>query len=371
MEHKYKRKTKQKTSPLQSKNTTNNESSSLELEPNTAPRNKEANHITEETNSNKSTSVNHNKLPADTQLYQIAMLGSHDAGTYAYSREINGTASSLGAVFPFAFKTQNKNLKKQAEAGARYFDIRVARNKNKPDSFSFFHGPSIAAGNAEDDVKELLNHAAKDTNNFYLIKFVFKGEKKENNTTSGKPDSDIFLEKILNGHHANIIKKGDISSDKNLLGKATVDLLSKGKNIGIMVHGYSRTESELYWVYNDQVKPGGWANQANARATTNFLLNRDKELEPQHENKLNVIQTNMPVASIGRGQLTLGVKSYLFRNTTVLAEAVKELRHAGIISADYIGDTRSATSKFLETIEENNRRLIKPGQDHEHLLTTK
>ncbi len=30
--------------------------------------------------------INHNELPADTKLFQIAMLGSHDAGTYAYSR---------------------------------------------------------------------------------------------------------------------------------------------------------------------------------------------------------------------------------------------------------------------------------------------
>ncbi len=30
--------------------------------------------------------INHNELPADTKLSQIAMLGSHDAGTYAYSR---------------------------------------------------------------------------------------------------------------------------------------------------------------------------------------------------------------------------------------------------------------------------------------------
>ncbi|TDB57279.1 hypothetical protein [Photorhabdus khanii] len=348
MSFKYKGKKKQKTPSSQSKNMTNHESSSLELELNAAPRNKGADHIMEGINPNGRISVNHNELPADTQLSQIAMLGSHDAGTYAYSRKRNGIASSLGTVFPFAFKTQNRSLKEQAEAGTRYFDIRVARNKNG--SFSFFHGPSIAAGDAIADVKELLNHAAKDTNNFYLIKFVFKGEGKKKNTASGTPASDIFLEQVLNGHHANLITSNDAPS----LSKATVDLLSKGKNIGIMVHGYSGTES--HWVYKEQVHTK-WANQANARATADFLS--EFHANPAPEDQLNVIQTNMPVASIGRGQLTLGVKSYLSRNNTVLADAVEKIPHAGIISADYIGNTHSATSSFIETIESHNRRLMR------------
>ncbi|AKH65165.1 MULTISPECIES: hypothetical protein [Photorhabdus] len=73
-------KEKQKRRSLQSKNGTHHESDSLEL--NADPKNRSAGHFM-----NGRTFVNHNELPADTQLSQIAMLGSHDAGTYAYSRK--------------------------------------------------------------------------------------------------------------------------------------------------------------------------------------------------------------------------------------------------------------------------------------------
>ncbi|WP_323836534.1 hypothetical protein [Photorhabdus africana] len=342
MGRKYEEET-QKRRLSQSKNAIHHESDSLELELNAAPRNNGASHIT-----NGRTSVNHNELPANTQLSQIAMLGSHDAGTYAYSRKRNGMFSSLGALFPSAFKTQNKNLREQAEAGTKYFDIRVARNKNG--SFSFFHGPSVAAGDAIADVQELLSHAAGDTNNFYLIKFVFKGEGKKKNTASGTSNSDIFLDLVLKAHHNNLITRSDTPS----LSEATVDLLSKGKNIGIMVHGYDGAES--HWAYKEQVHTK-WANRANAESTAKFLS--EFHANPAPEGKLNVMQTNIPVASIGRRQLTSGVKSYLSRNNTVLADAVEKIPHAGIISADYIGDTHSATSGFIETIESHNRRLMK------------
>ncbi|RAW85918.1 hypothetical protein [Photorhabdus laumondii] len=330
----------QKRRSSQSKNTIHHESDSLEL--NADPKNRGSGHIMD-----GRTSLNHNELPANTQLSQIAMLGSHDAGTYAYSRRRNGMFSSLGAAFPFAFKTQNRSLKEQAEAGTRYFDIRVARNKNG--SFSFFHGPSVAAGDAIADVKELLSHAAGDTNNFYLIKFVFKGEGKKKNAASGTSDSDIFLANVLEDHRDNLISRNDTPS----LSEATVDLLSKGKNIGIMVHGYDGAES--HWAYKEQVHTK-WANRANAEGTAKFLS--EFHANPAPEGKLNVMQTNIPVASIGRRQLTSGVKSYLSRNNTVLADTVKKIPHAGIISADYIGDTHSATSGFIETIESHNRRLI-------------
>ncbi|WP_340610695.1 RHS repeat-associated core domain-containing protein [Xenorhabdus bharatensis] len=284
-------------------------------------------------------SINHSELPANTKLSQIAMLGSHDAGTYAYSRARNG-ASSLGALFTRAFKTQNLSLKKQAEAGARYFDIRVAQNKNG--SFSFFHGPSIAGGNATSDIRELLDYAADDKNNFYLMKFVFKGKK--------KAVSDMFLGGVIKNYDDHLINHEDTRS----LANATVDLLSQGKNIGIMVHGNARTESEL-WSYKEQVHTK-WANRANVNGTVQFLS--QFHADPAPENKLNVIQTNIPVASPARKQLTLGVKSYLSRVKNTLANGINRLPHAGIISADYIGSKRSATEGFMRTIERHNHNLM-------------
>ncbi|MDE1491704.1 RHS repeat-associated core domain-containing protein [Xenorhabdus bovienii] len=290
--------------------------------------------------------MNHNELPADTNLSQIAMLGSHDAGTYAYSRAKSGFSMSLGALLPRAFKTQNLTLKEQAEAGVRYFDIRVAQRKDG--SFGFFHGPSVAGGDATADVKALLEHAGKDTNNFYLFKMVFKGEGKKK-ATSRTSASDTFLQDVLAAHRNNLITRDDTSS----LGEATVDLLSKGKNIGLMVHGYDGTEP--HWSYKEQVHTQ-WANRASATETAEFLS--EYHATPAPDGQLNVIQTNIPFASPGRGQFTLGVKNYLSRIKGILADAVDKIPHAGIISADYIGSEHGASSRFMERIELHNQSLM-------------
>ncbi|PHM59047.1 hypothetical protein [Xenorhabdus sp. KK7.4] len=296
--------------------------------------------------------VDHIDLPDNTPLSKIAMLGSHDAGTYAYSkrRNKNRIPRSLGEAFPGAFKTQNKTLVEQAEAGARYFDIRVARNKDN--SFSFFHGPSVASGNAVDDVIELLQYAAKDTNNFYLIKFVFKGESKKNTVSRKNAASDVFLETVLKNYHGNLITKNDTLN----LGDASVDLLNKGKNIGIMVHGYNGVEKDFVYPYKEQVNTK-WANRADAEETAKSLT--DFHTKPAPANKLNIIQTNMPFANVRHREVTRGVKNYLSRKKNILADAINNILHPGIISADYIGDDKSATPEFINRIKLHNQELMR------------
>ncbi|WP_446469282.1 hypothetical protein [Xenorhabdus stockiae] len=292
--------------------------------------------------------LNHIDLPDNTPLSKIAMLGSHDAGTYAYSkrRNKNRIPRNLGEAFPGAFKTQNKSLVEQAEAGVRYFDIRVAQNKDN--SFGFFHGPSVASGDAVDDVRELLKYAKEDPDNFYLIKFVFKGESKKNTTSENNAASDDFLNQVLEGYRDNIIT----TSGTPNLGKASVGLLNERKNIGIMVHGYNGTKKNLLYSYKDEVHTK-WANRANAKATADSIKNFQSK-----EDKLNIIQTNMPFASFKHGEVTRGIKKYLYKNHTDLTDAVNGLSDAGIISADYIGCSDNGTSKFLEIINSKNQQLM-------------
>lgn len=193
-----------------------------------------------------------------------------------------------------------------------------------------------------------MQHAGKDTNNFYVLKMVFKGEGKKK-ATSRTSASDTFLQDVLTTHRNNLITPDDTSS----LGEATVDLLSKGKNIGLMVHGYDGTES--HWKYKEQVHTQ-WANRASATETAEFLS--EYHATPAPDSQLNVIQTNIPFASPGRGQLTSGVKRYLSKNKGILADAVDKIPHAGIISGDYIGSEHGASSRFMERIELHNQSLM-------------
>ncbi len=303
-------------------------------------------------NGRESEYVNHSELPTGTKLSEIAMLGSHDAGTYAYSREKN-RLSSVGALFPGMFKTQNRTLRQQAEAGARYFDIRVAQNKDG--TFGFFHGPSVAGGNAVSDVKSLLEHAAGDSNNFYLLKLVFKGE---SGKSSAAAASNTFLRSILEGHRERLITHDDVPS----LGEATVDLLHKGKNIGIMVDRKKYDGTERHWDYKESVNTE-WANSTSAEKTAAVF---SKILSNAKQGVLNILQTNMPVLSPNKLELSSGVKSNLFKNKGILIEEVENLllgnqsgeHPAAIVSTDYVGDPEGTTSSFMATINQYNRRRM-------------
>lgn len=131
--------------------------------------------------------TNHIQFRPETMLSQIAMLGSHDAGTFAYSKKVatkynkelqsnNKPSQSKGwkgNCLTSMYKCQNQNLVQQAQAGARYFDIRVTKDKGEnKNKYRFFHGngiqSSMTSGDACADVKTLLAHARKDKNNIYI-----------------------------------------------------------------------------------------------------------------------------------------------------------------------------------------------------------
>jgi insecticidal toxin complex protein TccC len=283
--------------------------------------------------------IDHYDLPGDTRLCEIAMLGSHDAGTYAYVRDNTGV--SLGTLLPFAFVTQNLTLREQAQAGCNYFDIRVAQNKDG--SFSFFHGPSVANGDAARDVKELLEYASEDRRNFYVLKIAFKSDKSKD----GAAPSDKFLEDLLASHADRIIYPAHVPS----LGSATVSMLWQGKNIGVMVHHASGAYK--HWVYKEQVHTK-WANMASVSQTARFLL--DFHSRPAPENKLHIIQTNVPFASPKTMNINRGVASQVRKHGHRLADAVKKIPYAGIISTDYVGT--GTTLQFKEAINARNWALI-------------
>uniref|UniRef100_UPI00289D850F RHS repeat-associated core domain-containing protein n=1 Tax=Pseudescherichia sp. TaxID=2055881 RepID=UPI00289D850F len=287
-----------------------------------------------------------------TKLSSISMLGSHDAGTYAFSRRRNGILSSLGSLLPWAFKTQNKTLLEQAKAGARYFDIRIALRKDG--SYGFFHGPSVAAGDAIADIRALLEYAKNDKDNFYLLKIRFQSDKRPDNINNTPADN--FLLSELAPCRENLIRPEDIAqdpSDNPGLGDATVSLLSEGKNIAIMTDHYTGEHSS--WNYKEQVHTK-WANRADVKKTGAFLEGFHNQPGPQ--NKITIIQTNMPVASINKGLVTRGVGNYLSRVKDRLATFVDRINSPGVISADYIGSKKGATAAFNRKIERNNEHLI-------------
>ncbi|MEG3133561.1 hypothetical protein SC206_08335 [Rouxiella sp. T17] len=307
--------------------------------------------ISESSNNHQmnSLSPDHITLPVNTKLSQISMLGSHDAGTYAYSRKKNdGKLNSMGALFPFAFKTQNLTLREQAEKGVKYFDIRV--KKRKDGSFGFIHGGSIAGGNAVNDVNSLLEHTKTDKRNFYLLKFVIEDDKINKGTT--KSDGDAFFEQTLGLDESNQIIKADLD-DQNL-GSATVNVLEKNKNLAIMVHKY-KGNNKNYWDYKSQTNTK-WPNSTSWKKTAEKITKFHKDQAPN--DLINIMQTNMP--AITKNIFTMGrLKKLLINGAPGIADAIDKLEHPGVISGDYIGHAQSATERFKNWISRKNNKITK------------
>lgn len=289
--------------------------------------------------------ISHSKLPHSTSLSNVSMLGSHDAGTYAYSKKYNAAGTSMGKYLPAFFKTQKLTLRQQAENHTRYFDIRVARRNDG--TFAFFHGPSKTGSDAVEDVRALLEFAEENKDDFFLLKFVFKNE--NNAMITNGITHDAFLDAVLEGHHDSLITEKEAKSP----GEATVELLTKSKNILIMVNEYHGRKQ--HWAYKDHTHTK-WANTANAKKTADFL--RSFHGTPPPPGKLMIIQTNIPAMSLGKMQITAGIKKFLSQNKDFLSSAIQDIEHPGIISADYIGDKAGATDDFLEKVNANNKKLL-------------
>ncbi|WP_230684620.1 hypothetical protein, partial [Burkholderia cepacia] len=289
------------------------------------------------------TNIKHNSLPAATKLSRIAMLGSHDAGTYMFSRQYGVT--SLGATIPQAFKTQSLNLVEQAGNGVRYFDIRIRKLDNG--NYGFFHGPSATPGGALTEVRKLLEHARKDKNDFYILKFDFYND-----------ESADFVRKAIMGSEGEIISTNESGS----LGDVTVgESLQKGKNIVVLGKMTSKKIDDskyrdIVWSYNSHVFTK-WGNDTDSTRFGGFI--RDFIRKPE-DGKLKVTQTNIPFWSKKNPFSLQGVKVRATSNHSGIASVIETARgvNPGVILIDYVGDdAASSTNKYLEIVNKLNKSI--------------
>ncbi len=272
--------------------------------------------------------LSHMQLESDTKLNQLTMVGTHDSGTYAFSRT-DRSGFSLGKLLPGAFKCQSCNLAKQEEIGARYFDIRV--EKTRGNKWSFFHGLS-SSGDAVNDVKELLEGCSNE--NLHILKMDIKG------------NVDDFLHEVL--INTNIQDRLITKFQAKHLATATLgETVHKGKNIAILLKGGTSVDfSNRTYNYKDEIS-GQWANKTSAAKTVEFM--HAHQASQMSENQLLITKTQMPVRIIGgrSGFGPLSVKKQAIRSTSQIHEGVKSIHYQNIIEMDYLKDDER-TKKFLE-----------------------
>jgi hypothetical protein len=297
----------------------------------------------------------HTALAPNTRLNQISMLGSHDAGTYAFSSQSG--ISSMGTLMPGSFKTQNQNLVDQAKFGATYFDVRISGE-------SFVHGPS-SDGNAVEDFKDLLKYASEDKSNIFIVKLelpkgILSNPKK-------------FDDKVFEGVKDHLITPQDIKNlpgeKKSHVGELTLeDTSNMGKNIVILYKdadgvgaklGIKRSEEDpKIFDYKSEVALK-WPDTRSTNGVIKSLKDQinDEKNKDALNKKIVVMQTNIPVGK-------KGVKAKLENSQGRLVEAMaKEIKQQGVISGDYIGHDKGTYQGYREIINDRNNQLKPPAAE--------
>ncbi|MCF7696898.1 hypothetical protein KPG66_12590 [Mycetohabitans sp. B2] len=309
----------------------------------------------------------HADMRPEVKLSQISMLGAHDAGTYQFSRKKAKGIDSLGTLFPGGFKCQSLSLVEQAQAGVKYFDIRV--KKGWAGKFRFFHEYSRTGNDALAEVMDLFNYAVNDKDNLYIFKMHFD-----------KKDADDFLRNFVIRYRRHLIYdykgndndnecgngKGDNNGQEGRpLGSFTVgETLCRGKNILIMVNHAEdsfkfSTASKYVWDYKGSAH-SKWANKASGKKTAKHILNFHGEMGFENK-KISIIQCNMPLRILPTPKSVKNLAKDEHRDVISAINSIRRINeYLGVVSIDYVGrENISSTGEIKELIRTANRPLMK------------
>ncbi len=297
---------------------------------------------------------------SSTKISDIAMLGSHDAGTYGYSkyrRQAEGTTPKLGGLLPGAFKSQSLNLEEQANTGVRYFDIRV--NKGLGKSYHFVHSPSKytdplcnTSNDAVAETQKLINYAKKNQNQLFLIKLVIPHK-----------DREDFFDKVFYSNRRNFI----INNGKPLGTMTIGETIHQGKNIGIMYKDLSKIKEpsrrdKYLFDYKSSVNTE-WGKTSDSKAMADFLTRRAQESDP-NDDRITITQTNMPFSP----RPFKGIKELATEGSKEIASSIESYAamgiNPGIISIDEVGVPESSeTETYIKLNNQLNDRLVPEVMD--------
>ncbi|WP_338925474.1 SpvB/TcaC N-terminal domain-containing protein [Mycetohabitans endofungorum] len=300
-------------------------------------------------------------MPEGTKLSEIAMLGSHDAGTYMY----NISRASAGSYLKGLFRTQKLSLVEQAQAGVQYFDIRPTRKILSSYQYGIYHGKSTAPGDALHEIDALLNHAAKNSGSLYLLKFHFK----EGDAVG---DKNVFLSRVTNKYADKLITPARFGGRG--LGDVTVgESVKDGRNIAILAketEGVHENLRSLFWDYESSVHTK-WGNSLSGTKMAAHIKNFSKT---ESNGKIVITQTNMPGISVkGWPFISRGLKHLAIENHESVASEVGSIvmsgKNPGIISGDFIGHSAaSSTERYNLLAEIHNSTIVSRHRDRRSSL---
>lgn len=269
---------------------------------------------------------------SDVRLRDIAIPGTHDAGTFSIK-----SISAIEAVSV----TQSRDLCEQAKDGIRYFDLRV-RNDDSNDKFIIVHGP-IRGEDLPLVLDPLYQFAKTHPKEILIMDF------QELNDFADNEDVQRFNDYFLTKFSDRLIPNSSAGVNLNAGNIQIADAWHMNRNIIVLAKDSRVLASSNYYWQRSRNIDSPWANAAKVE---DLKLHQDAQII-LHQNTNKFYVSQMQLTFMGSGGITdkfTSLKSLADEANTYLSQwmmsyEIDQGLSPNIIMVDYY----ERRSKVVET----------------------
>ncbi|MGI9277099.1 MAG: phosphatidylinositol-specific phospholipase C domain-containing protein [Endozoicomonas sp.] len=275
----------------------------------------------------------------NTRIMNCTMIGSHDSATHS----LRGPGKSWAI-------TQSRGIGDQLNAGARYFDIRITRDRKG--EFIVHHGPIHGCSSKSEVITPLRQFLQEHPNEMVLIKLQFSGMSK----AQVKEYMDTEFQELSNNF---ALPNHDQEGKRVLPGTITFgEARAMKRNLMVTVSDehlaapHRLTQEDLgtsAWLHRDYVVDN-WPNSSDSNGVIQFNEERVNELKWAKnisQGKLGILQmqTNINPWQTLKGGLS-SIKRLAGFSNYAIPEAIRHWHKVNdfapnIILQDFIGHYNS------------------------------
>ncbi|QMU64756.1 MAG: hypothetical protein GKR88_10960 [Flavobacteriaceae bacterium] len=304
--------------------------------------------------------VDNTELSRQTTLAEIAMLGSHDSGTYNVERHKPVSVC------------QHLDLTEQAKHGVQYFDLRV--RKSDDSDWQFYHGEKKwfmagynATGSATRELSKLFDFAKQNPRQLFIFKFHF-----DKHTNDSDEIGNFLQQEVVEKLKDNLIPNREGTG----LGEVTLEnSVYRGKNIGILAHYAEKsieensTLKEYVYKYKENTR-GGWGNTPKDQELIQHITKNIAEDSGEGKRgRILTSQTNLPAfvpnvhKAIFMPKTYRGLEHLAAKSHANVAQGVERaitddegnvVRNPGVMSMDFVGTEAASTDYYAELRDKAN-----------------
>lgn len=285
----------------------------------------------------------------DTPINKVAILGSHDSGTYKMESIIKNMTS-----------TQGLSIGRQLAYGTRYFDIRVYKEGS---DLKIFHGPDTSGPNFSDIADDILKFIKANTSEFLILDFQHFGNNSQLAVLEMLESKGLLNYAVKNTTDKKDIDFIDSLTVKDVRGKIIIVWGSNEANDSANNFLFRRNNDKC--TMENTSLDSLYLEDENKKVSDKFIAQALPKYMEHIINKnkgLFVLQGQLTSPS-GAGDLKALEDSHNTNMSKFIREIksnVKYLKHINIIMRDFIGSDLEKTNCVLNLNIEKN--IIKDNE---------